>query len=71
MDTSKETLKSLSESALFQPKEQMMPVQTADSKMLIGIPKEIAFQEHRVAMTPNAVNVLVANGHEIIMEFVF
>ena len=68
MDTSKETLKSLSESALFQPKEQMMPVQTADSKMLIGIPKEIAFQEHRVAMTPNAVNVLVANGHEIIME---
>ena len=68
MDTSKETLKSLSESALFQPKEQMMPIQTADSKMLIGIPKEIAFQEHRVAMTPNAVNVLVANGHEIIME---
>lgn len=36
--------------------------------MLIGIPKEIAFQENRVALTPDAAGVLVANGHEVILE---
>src|SRR5690606_17357147 len=30
--------------------------------------KEIAFQEHRIALTPNAVQVLVANGHDILYE---
>ncbi|HVW62882.1 MAG TPA: alanine dehydrogenase [Puia sp.] len=34
----------------------------------IGIPKEIAFQENRIALTPEAVGVLVSNGHEVIIE---
>lgn len=68
MDQSKETLKELSESAMLQPKEQMMPLEEGNSRLQIGIPKEIAFQENRVAITPNAVGVLVANGHEVIME---
>ena len=68
MDISKDTLKSLSQSALFQPKEQMMPVKEGDGKMVIGIPKEIVFQEHRVALTPDAVKVMVANGHDVIIE---
>jgi len=36
--------------------------------MLIGIPKEAAFQENRVGLIPEAVSVLVANGHEVLME---
>lgn len=68
MEISKETLKSLSQSALMQPKEQMMPVKEGAGKMVIGIPKEIAFQEHRVALTPDAVKVMVANGHDVIIE---
>src|ERR1051325_8850610 len=33
-----------------------------------GIPKETTFQENRVGLTPQAVNLLVANGHEVILE---
>ena len=36
--------------------------------MYIGIPKETAFQENRVALIPDAVNVLVNNGHEVAVE---
>ena len=68
MEISRETLKSLSQEALLQPKEQLVPIKEGDGKMVIGIPKEIAFQEHRVALTPDAVKVLVANGHEVMME---
>src|SRR6202044_2887253 len=34
----------------------------------IGIPKETAFQENRIALTPDAVGVLVSNGHQVIIE---
>jgi alanine dehydrogenase len=34
----------------------------------IGIPKEIAFQENRIALTPDAVSVLISNGHEVTIE---
>ena len=36
--------------------------------MKIGIPKEIAFQENRIALTPDAVGVLVANGNHVTVE---
>lgn len=36
--------------------------------MNIGIPKEIAFQENRIALTPDAVSVLVSNGHRVVVE---
>jgi alanine dehydrogenase len=34
----------------------------------IGIPKETAFQENRIALTPDAVGVLVSNGHNVVVE---
>jgi alanine dehydrogenase len=34
----------------------------------IGIPKETAFQENRIALTPEAVGVLISNGHDVIIE---
>ena len=36
--------------------------------MHIGIPKETAFQENRIALTPDAVGVLVSNGHRVVIE---
>ena len=36
--------------------------------MHIGIPKETAFQENRIALTPDAVGVLVSNGHAVVIE---
>jgi len=68
MDSSKDTLHTLLHSALFQPKEQLQAIKENTSRLLIGIPKEIALQERRIALTPNAVQVLVANGHEILYE---
>jgi len=36
--------------------------------MIIGIPKERKIQEYRVALTPQAVSVLVQNGHMVYVE---
>jgi len=36
--------------------------------MIIGVPKEIKTQEHRVGLVPSAVSQLVKNGHEVRVE---
>ena len=50
------------------PKEEMLEVAEGFQNLLIGIPKEISFQENRVAITPDAVSLLVNNGHNVIVE---
>lgn len=37
--------------------------------MIIGIPKEIKNNEYRVAATPTAINDLVRQGHQVLVEF--
>ena len=34
----------------------------------IGLPKETSFDEQRLSLTPGGVSVLVANGHEVLIE---
>ena len=36
--------------------------------MHIGIPRETSFNENRIALTPEAVGVIVANGHQVSVE---
>ena len=36
--------------------------------MIIGVPKEIKLQEHRVGLTPESVNVLTEKKHEVLVE---
>ncbi len=36
--------------------------------MLIGVPKEIKPQEHRVGLVPSSVREFIANGHDVIVE---
>ena len=36
--------------------------------MLIGVPREIKEQEHRVSMTPSGVGALVGMGHKVLVE---
>src|SRR4051794_4672402 len=36
--------------------------------MIIGVPKEIKAQEHRVALLPSGAYQLVKNGHEVVVE---
>jgi alanine dehydrogenase len=50
------------------PKEETLEVQRQKSQLTIGIPREIANQERRVALVPEAVSLLVQNGHTIIVE---
>lgn len=67
MKTSKELLASLSQTALM-PQEEMLEVGRKKGRLFIGIPKEISFQENRVALVPDAVALLVNNGHNVVVE---
>jgi len=59
--------KSLTEHILT-PQEETLEPQQKKRKVSIGIPKETAFPENRVALTPASVRTLVKAGHHIIVE---
>lgn len=67
MVMTKDVLFSLTKGVLA-PQEEMLEVARKKGKLYIGIPKEIAFQENRVPLVPDAVALLVNNGHRIIVE---
>lgn len=50
------------------PQEEMLEVKKRKGNLIIGIPRETAFQENRVALAPEAVSLLVLNGHKVIVE---
>jgi len=50
------------------PQEEMLEVSKKQRQLTIGIPKEPQKFENRVALTPEAVEVLVNNGHQVIIE---
>ena len=50
------------------PQEETLEILKHKSSLFIGIPKETAFQEKRVCLTPDAVSALVGNGHRVLME---
>ena len=50
------------------PKEEKLEVIKKSKKFSIGIPKETCLNERRTCITPDAVQVLVDHGHEIIIE---
>src|SRR5450631_645201 len=58
----------ISTSFSYETLEETLDVKPKGAQLHIGIPKETAFQENRIALTPEAVSVLVSNGHHVIME---
>lgn len=58
----------ISTSFSYETLEETLDVKVRKEGMTIGIPKEIAFQENRVSLTPDAVAVLVSNGHTVMLE---
>ncbi|MBS1643934.1 MAG: alanine dehydrogenase [Bacteroidetes bacterium] len=46
----------------------MLEIQPKAKRLFLGIPKEDSFQEKRVALTPEAVSVLVNRGHDVVVE---
>jgi len=58
----------VSTSFSYETLEETLDIKPKGAQLHIGIPKEIAFQENRIALTPDAVSVLVSNGHEVMIE---
>lgn len=52
----------------FETQEETLDIKPPSAKLTIGIPKEMVLQENRVALIPEAINVLVNNGHQVIVE---
>lgn len=55
------------ETSLY-PQEKLLEVKKSNHSFFLGIPNEISLQEKRVSLTPDAVALLVNNGHEIWVE---
>jgi alanine dehydrogenase len=68
MTSSGDALKSLAREAAMIPQEEMLEIGRKKQSLYIGIPKETEFQEQRVALVPEAVGLLVSNGHRVIIE---
>ncbi len=50
------------------PQEEMLEIGKKQKKLVIGIPKEDHNYEKRVSLTPEAVEVLINNGHDVLIE---
>lgn len=50
------------------PLEAPSIIAAKEGSLHIGIPRERTFQEHRVPLTPEAVQVLTQNGHKVVIE---
>jgi len=68
MITDADTLKSLMTEGSLLPQEEMLAIGRKKGKLVIGIPKETSYQENRVALIPEAVQLLVNNGHQVLVE---
>ena len=54
--------------SMLLPKEEMLEIRKKGKKIKIGIPSDISKIEYRVPLTPQAVDLLVSYGHEILIE---
>ena len=50
------------------PQEEKLELKKQAKSLFIGVPKEITFQESRIAIVPDAVQLLVSRGHEVLIE---
>jgi alanine dehydrogenase len=62
------SLETLAKEHALYPQESLLEVKHGNKSLLIGIPKEKEDHENRVCLTPEAVALLVNNGHEVIVE---
>ncbi|OFX81087.1 MAG: alanine dehydrogenase [Bacteroidetes bacterium GWE2_29_8] len=59
---------SLSFATELMTQEERLDIKREKNTVSIGIPKEVNNDENRVALVPDAVNMLVNNGHKVIIE---
>jgi alanine dehydrogenase len=67
MDQPKNPIR-LSRAEELMPQEEMLAVEQQKSILTIGIPRESSSQERRISLVPEAIGLLVQNGHTIFLE---
>jgi alanine dehydrogenase len=60
-------VKTLAQSAMY-PQESLLKVRDKNQRLAIVVPKETETQEKRLALTPDAVALLINNGHEVAVQ---
>jgi alanine dehydrogenase len=68
MKTNPDLLKALIKESGMLPQVEMLEIKKKKGSLHIGIPKETTFQERRVSLAPEAVSLLVSNGHRVKIE---
>lgn len=68
MDLSQNNFSELLHGGQFMPREEMLEIQPEKKRMVIGVPRESALLENRVSLVPDAVGLLVQQGHHVIIE---
>ncbi|HRY33365.1 MAG TPA: alanine dehydrogenase [Bacteroidales bacterium] len=58
----------LTSSGQLMPREEMLEVMRRKSHLVIGVPREVNLEEKRIALAPEAVSVIVQQGHRVIFE---
>ena len=53
---------------MYETLEETLDIKPKGAELWVGIPRENSFNENRIALTPEAVGVLVANGHRVVVE---
>lgn len=64
----REGMADIARQGLLQTQEATLETRNRKNSLNIGIPKEISFQENRIALTPLSVALLVNNGHMVVLE---
>ncbi|MCP4521669.1 MAG: alanine dehydrogenase [Cytophagales bacterium] len=64
----KPTIEALAKQSALYPQEAVALLNKEKQSLVIGLPKEQQPQENRVCLTPESVGLLVANGHEVVVE---
>jgi alanine dehydrogenase len=58
----------VSPSFTYETLEETLDIKPKGVELQIGMPKETSSQENRIALTPDAIRVLVNNGHKVLIE---
>lgn len=66
----REGMAAIAQRGLMQPQEEMLETSKKSNRLYIGLPKEVSFQECRIALTPLSVALLINNGHKVVIELV-
>ena len=67
-ETSKSGFAQLAKEQSLYPQEAPAKISKRPNSISIGVPREVADQEKRVPLKPASVEVLVANGHEVVVQ---